>query len=134
MNNKQISNDPKNQINEPGVQRDIHKRIYEFVVTVIKITRLLQRNPENQVFINQILRSATSVGANDQEADAAESRKDFIAKYSIVKKELKETGYWLRLIEECNQSINNDIKLIRNESEELLHIVSKIIINTKNKS
>ena len=130
----QISNDPKNQINKPEVQIDIHNRIYKFVLAVINMTTKLQKSPQNMVFINQILRSSTSVGANDQEADAAESRKDFIAKYSIATKELKEAGYWLRLIEDCNQTTKNDIKLIRNESDELLKIVSKIIINTKNKT
>lgn len=143
----QISKDPKNQIKEPenqikdpkiqiasnSKQINIHERIYAFVLEVIKLTQQLQKNPSNIVIVNQILRSATSVGANDQEADAAESRKDFIAKYTIAKKELKETSYWLKLINDTNQTINNDIKTLRNESEELLRIISTIIINTKNK-
>lgn len=91
-----------------------------------------QNNLQHIIFINQILRLATSVGANNQAADAAELRKDFIAKYTIVKKELKKTTLWQKIIFDTNQSINNDIKLFRNESEELLKIVSKIIINTKN--
>lgn len=125
----QICKDPKNQTGK----KDIHERIYDFVLEVINITKELPKNPQNMVIMNQIIRSATSVGANDHEADAAESRKDFIAKYSIVKKELKETSYWLRLINDTNQTINYDIKLVRNESEELLRIISAIIIKTKNK-
>jgi four helix bundle protein len=71
---------------------DIHKRIYDFIVRVIKLVNLLPRNQANQVIIGQILRSVTSMGANDQEADGTLTKKDFTHCYPIVRKEGKETN------------------------------------------
>lgn len=86
-------------------EKDIHERIYQFVLKVLKLLSLLPKNPINLNIINQCIRSATSVGANDQEADACSSRRDFLAKYGLVKKELKETNYWLRLIDDFNPKL-----------------------------
>lgn len=127
-NNMQITKNPNKQIN-----RDIHERIYKFVIRVIKLTKELPKNPQNDVIIYQIVKSATSMGANDQEADAAESKKDFIAKYTIVKKENKETNYWLRVIEDTNPGFSERMVDIKQEGNELIRIVSAIVINTKRK-
>jgi len=113
--------------------KDIHERIYQFIIRVINLTKTMKSTPQNLIFINQIIRSTTSMGANDQEADAAESRKDFIAKYSIVKKETKETNYWLRIISDTNGELKLRLANLQKEGIEILLIVSKIIINTKNK-
>ncbi|MFH1536179.1 MAG: four helix bundle protein [Patescibacteria group bacterium] len=72
-------------------KQDIHDRIYKFIICVINLTKELPKTPQNDVIIYQIVKSATSMGANDQEADGAESKKDFIAKCSIVKKIRKQT-------------------------------------------
>lgn len=116
------------------IQRDIHKRIYDFVVEIIRFTKILKNTPQNKVIILQLTKSATSMGANDQEADGAESNKDFITKYSIVKKETKETNYWLKIIFDTNPQVQNNSKLsfLLNEGQEIIKIVSKIIINSKN--
>src|SRR3989339_1017979 len=92
--NKQISTNKK--------VFDIHKRIFDFVIGVLKLTKLLPKTTQNLVFINQITRSATSMGANDQEADGSSSRKEFFRSLTIVKKETKETNYWLKIILEIN--------------------------------
>ncbi len=111
--------------------KDIHERIYQFVIRVINLVRQLPKTPENIVFVNQITRSATSMGANDQEADGVDSRKDFIAKYAIVRKESKETNYWLRLISDVNPSFKFRMKNIMTEGKEIVKIVSAIILSTK---
>ena len=69
---------------------DIHERIFNFTVRVITFLNKLPKTPINIVFINQITRSVTSVGANDQEADGALTRKDFVHGFTIVRKEGKE--------------------------------------------
>lgn len=69
--------------------RDIHERIYRFVVRVINLTHALSKTPQNIIIINQITRSVTSMGANDQEADGTESIRDFIAIQSSEKKRKK---------------------------------------------
>lgn len=114
-------------------EKDIHERIYKFVIRVIKLTKVLPNTPQNQVIIYQLIKSVTSMGANDQEADGAESKKDFIAKYTIVKKENKEANYWLRVIEDTNPDVIKLMGDLRQEGLEILRIVSAIIINTKRK-
>jgi len=113
---------------------DIHERIYNFVLRVLKLLASLPKNSINLVIVDQGSRAVTSVGANDQEADACESKKDFIAKYSLVKKELKETNYWFRLTSEMNPEFKERMKDLKKEGEELLLIISSIIRNSKNSS
>ena len=111
---------------------DIHERIYRWVIHVIHYTKKLPKTPQNLVMIPQVIASATSVGANDQEADAADTKKDFIAKYALVRKECKESVYWLRVIKDTNTSefIKEAEKLII-EGKEIGYIVSTIMKNAK---
>lgn len=124
--NIQIPNNQKAQ--KP---QDIHERIYNFVIDVLGFIKKLKPTPENLVIIHQIAKSVTSMGANDQEADGTESRRDFIAKYSIVKKESKKTSYWLRIISDTNPDLSLKGQELLREGNEIIRIVSSIIINTK---
>jgi four helix bundle protein len=110
--------------------KDIHERIYQFVVQVLSFTKTISKTPQNLILINQITRSVTSMGANDQEADGTDSRKDFIAKYCLVRKEGKETNYWLRLINDTNET-DSKILYLMQEGKEIVKIVSAIILKTK---
>lgn len=109
---------------------DIHDRIFEFIVKVIELTRLLPKTPQNLIIIGQIMRSVTSMGANDQEADGALSRKDFVHCYTIVRKEGKETLFWLRLTARINPAHKIKIEPILQEGNEIVAIISTIIKNT----
>ena len=71
------------------------------------------------------------MGADDQEADGADSKKDFVAKYSIVRKEGKETNYWLRLISDTNPEMKVRMRDLQQEGKEIVKIVSTIMLNTK---
>ncbi|MBI4991456.1 four helix bundle protein [Candidatus Gottesmanbacteria bacterium] len=110
---------------------DIHERIYLFVVRVTNLTKSLPKIPQNLILINQITRSATSMGANDQEADGTETIKDFLHCYTLVRKEGKETNYWLRLISDTNPTFTRRMKDLMQEGQEIVKIVSTIIIRTK---
>jgi four helix bundle protein len=111
--------------------KDIHIRIHKFVVECfVKVVKTIPKTPENIPIIKQISASLTSIGANDQEADAADSNKDFIAKYRIFKKEAKETKYWLTIIGDTNILANSVVEPYIREAQEILLIVSKIIINS----
>lgn len=132
MTNKQISKQMLNkQIGKKQKTKDIHERIYRFVNTVLNFVRDLPKNQENLVCSGQLIKAVTSMGANDQEADAAESKRDFLAKYAIVKKENKEANYWLRLIGDRNPHFKQRAIVLRKEGQEILFIISKIILNTK---
>lgn len=115
------------------MNRDIHERIYKFVTRVLNLIKYIPRTPENIVLISQITRSATSMGANDQEADGTNSKKDFIAKYSIVRKEGKETEYWLKLISDTNPKLKVRMVSLMKEVDEIIRIVSSIIWKTRSK-
>ena len=72
------------------INKDIHERIYQFIIRVLNLLKELPKTQENIIFSEQTIRAVTSMGSNDQEADAAESKKDFISKYSIVKKKQRD--------------------------------------------
>ena len=110
---------------------DIHERIFNFVVRVIKMNNSLPRNTSNSIIGQQLLRCATSIGANDQEADGVSTKKDFIHCYTIVRKETKETVFWLRLIAETNPLLAAKMGPIIQEGQELTAIISSIINNAR---
>jgi len=110
---------------------NIHERIYQFVLRTLKLIRLAAKNPENIIIINQLSRSITSVGANDQEADGVSSKADFVHCYTVVRKELKETNFWLRILGDLNINLKNKFTEEINEGKELIKIISKIINNSQ---
>ena len=113
---------------------DIHERIYKFIVRVIILVNKLPKTPSNLVIIAQILKSVTSMGANDQEADGTLTKKDFINKFGIVRKEGKETNFWLRLIADTNaEEIKKEALEILSEGKELVAIISSILNKTRKK-
>jgi len=112
---------------------DIHERIYDFILRVIKIVNSLPKTSSNRVISQQLLRCATSIGANDQEADGTLTKKDFVHCYTLVRKEVKETNFWLRLIGDTNPVLQPKMGAIIKEGEELAAIVSSIVYRTKNK-
>lgn len=115
-----------------NTEKDIHTRIHKFTVNCfVSVVRKIPKSVENIPIIQQISASLTSIGANDQEADAANSNKDFILKYTIVKKETKETKYWLTLIRDSDILPCIIVDPYIKESQEILLIISKIIQNSK---
>lgn len=115
-----------------NTDKDIHQRIYRFIVGCFKdIVRKIPKATENLSVIGQISSSLTSMGANDQEADASGSTRDFLAKYAIVKKETKETIYWLTFICDAGLLTDSNITYYIKEGEEILKIVCTIIKNSK---
>lgn len=111
---------------------DIHNRIFQFVVRGLKIPRYIPKTIESKIIIDQYIRSLTSVGANDNEADGASSKKDFIHCYTIVRKELKETKYWLLIIAQVYPTLKSRLQLLLSENTELIKIISAIISKTIN--
>ena len=103
----------------------IATKTFDFALSIVAL--FIELKKENEFIISkQILRSATSIGANVEEAIAAQSRKDFIHKMSIASKEARETKYWLRLLDKSNlTSILMSNYLI--EIEHILNIITKII-------
>ncbi len=120
-----------NNTNIPIKKYDIHERIYKFVVEVIKLVNALQKTESNLVITRQLLRSVTSMGANDQEADGTLTRKDFLHTYTIVRKEGKETNFWLSLIADTNPLLKIQAEKLLAEGKEIVAILSSIINKTR---
>ena len=114
-------------------EKNIHERIYKFVIRVLKLVKQLPKTPENLIIMNQITRSVTSIGANDREADGSTSIKDFLHCYTVVRKEAKETDYWLHVIADMNKDLQLRMHDLLAESEEIIKVVTSIIYNTKQK-
>ena len=110
---------------------DIYERIFRFVIAVIKLTREIPRTEENKVIIAQLLRSVTSMGANSEEADGVSTKKDFIHCFTTVRKEGKESSFWLRLLDELNPKFREYLIKLINECGEIVAIVSKIISKSR---
>jgi four helix bundle protein len=112
---------------------NICARSFNFSVNVVCLCQKLDARPGvGRTLGRQVLRSGTSVGANAEEAQAAQSRADFVAKFSISLKEARETNYWLRLLQASGQYTGSDLHLLTRESEELARIIGAIIVRNKN--
>ena len=81
-----------------GKATNVAEMTFEFALKIIDSYKHLRKHGES-VMSKQLLRSATSIGANVEEAQAAQSKKDFVAKMAIASKEAREARYWLRLLE-----------------------------------
>ena len=122
-----------NQIQNSNVKKvyDLVERTANFGENIIEFARILPMAPINKPLISQVVRSATSIGANYMEADAAESRKDFQHKIGLCKKEAKETMHWLRMVAKANAEQSDICRKLYREVHELTLIFSTIVRNSK---
>ena len=123
-----------NQCQNPNVKSeyDLVERTSRFGEEIIDFIKTIPNNPVNQTLIIQLVRSATSVGANYMEADCAESKKDFRHKIGISKKEAKESAHWIRMIARANPDKAPDCRKHWKEAHELTLIFSAILNSRKN--
>jgi len=105
---------------------NLEERTAKFGEAIIDFLKNLERNEINRPLISQLIRAATSIGANYMEADAAESKKDFYHKIGLCKKESKETMHWLRMIAKANPSRLEESRKLWKEVHELVLIFSSI--------
>ena len=104
---------------------------YEFALNIIQLVKKFPQRNDGYVIGRQLLKAGTSIGANIEEALHGQSKKDFIAKQSISLKEAHETFYWLRLLRDSKEIKNEYLASVLSESEELIKIITAIIISTK---
>ena len=107
------------------------ERCYRFSITIIKLTKDL---PEKRVYwtvTDQLIRSATSIGANIIEGKSASSKKDFIRYYEIALKSANETKYWLGLLRDALDADKIEIGKLMKETSELAKILAASILTMK---
>ncbi|MBI4100962.1 four helix bundle protein [Candidatus Microgenomates bacterium] len=110
----------------PKRKYDLEERTAKFGEDVIKLCKNLKQDAVSRPIISQLVRSATSVGANYAEANGASSKLDFRNKIHIAKKELQETKHSLRMLKACFPDQSDAVEPIWKENQELLFIFQKI--------
>ena len=109
---------------------DFEQRTLLFSQNIISTTKGIIKNTSNNVIVMQLIRSATSIGANYLEAGDSLGKKDFLLRMKIARKEAKETIYWLKLLINSNHTPIPELKILLNESIELKKILSSMINNS----
>ncbi len=105
---------------------DLEERTAKFGENIIEFCKTIEQNVISRPLINQLIRSATSIGANYMEANSASSRKDFQNKIFICKKEAQETKHWLRMLSHVIVDKDEQLQALWQEAQELTMIFQKI--------
>ncbi|MCF6314506.1 MAG: four helix bundle protein [Verrucomicrobiales bacterium] len=114
---------------------NIVERSFGFAVRVVRLCRFLdEQDRVSRTLANQLLRSGTSIGANIEEAQAGQSKADFVAKMSISRKEARETLYWLRLLKAADIVAADKLTDITKEADELVCILTSIVKTSQTRS
>ncbi|MBW4623447.1 MAG: four helix bundle protein [Cyanosarcina radialis HA8281-LM2] len=113
----------------------IQDRSQKFAVRIVKAYIYLEKESSSGKIIGQqLLRSGTSIGANCQEAQSAQSKKDFIHKYEIAFKEARETLYWIEVIIEAGVVSREKLSLLQEECTQIIKILVASINKLKSPS
>jgi four helix bundle protein len=123
-------NENESQFGKEEKVYNINERLFIFSERILEIADLLSEQKVYNNICEQLVKSGTSIAANMEEADGAITKRDFINKVTIARKEAKETKYWLRLISE-KYLVKNELKDDIQEISELIKILSAIIINSR---
>ena len=102
----------------------VRDKSFSFAYKIVDLYKYLCDEKKEYILSKQLLRSGTSVGANIEEAQSAQSKKDFISKMSIAAKEARETLYWLKLLKYGGYIVKDEILI---DSEELIRLLTSIV-------
>lgn len=114
-------------------KQQFKKRCFIFSLDILKIAEILRNKRFNWILIDQLVRSATSIGANVVEGGNSTSKREFINYFQIALKSASETLYWLALLKEINGNDGKEIDRLIQECIEIKKLISTIILNTKSK-
>ncbi|MEK7558889.1 MAG: four helix bundle protein [Patescibacteria group bacterium] len=115
-------------------KQEFKKRCFNFSLAILKLPNQLVRNQTNQILLAQLIRSATSIGANVVEGGNSVSKREFINYFQIALKSASETLYWLALLKETNPKDTKNIDDLMEECIQIKKLISTIILNTKSNS
>lgn len=109
----------------------LRSEIKIYILEVINFARQIPKDEIGRIFINQLIKSVTSIGANFEESTEAESSNDIVHKMSIVKKEAKETKYWIDLAAECFPQLKTPAADLLEKTQKWIKVFSTIISKKK---
>ncbi len=117
---------------EPSMKRNVvQEKSFAFAVRIVHLARFLRHDLKEYDLCSQILRSGTSIGANVEEGIGAGSRKDFLYKMTLARKEARETQYWLRLLVESVTVSREKLTILMDDCAELIRLLNSIIKSTE---
>ena len=115
------------------LKTELKYRCYYYSIEIIKFLETLPEKKIYWVISDQLLRAATSIGANIVEAKASSSKRDFIKFYEIALKSANETKYWLGLLRDATGADKNKINQLLKEVEEISKMLGSSVLTLKNK-
>jgi four helix bundle protein len=116
------------------MQTQLGDRILEYAARIVKVVGSLPKTLIGRRLGDQLLRSGTSVGANFEEPQAAESKDDFIHWLQVALKELRESNYWLRLLAKTGTLPQQRLETLIEESNQPVAMLSKAVAKVKGKA
>lgn len=119
-------------MNQTHKKFDLEERTAQFGEDVIKFCRTVKQDTITRSLTDQLIRSATSIGANYMEANGASSKKDFRNKAYICKKESQETQHWLRMLSAAIPDRRDELRIHWQEAHEIVLIFQKNTSSLKN--
>ena len=118
---------------EPNFRINVRYRTYQFSLKIIELIKVFPKNKIYLIFLDQLLRSATSIGANIIEAKSSSSKRDFMKFYIIALKSCNETIYWLYLLKDSQLVQEFKIAPLLDEAKQLGKMIGSSLITLKNK-
>lgn len=114
-------------------ENNLQKRLFDFGVNIMRLLPRLPKIPEYNVIRYQLAKCSTSSGANYEEAQAGSSKADFNNKVRISLREMRESNYWLRILEAtlADESFRTDLDYLIDESNQLKCILGSIVAKTR---
>jgi len=115
------------------LKTDLKHRAYQYSIKIIEFLDVLPKDVSTEVITKQLLRSATSIGANIVEAKGASSKRDFTNFFSHSLKSANESLYWLGLLRDAKKINSAQLEYLLNETKELANILGSSILTLKGK-
>ncbi len=115
-----------------GTPQPITERTFAFAVRIVNLCKVLDESPGvARTMSRQLIRSGTSIGANVEESQSAQSTADFVHKLEIALKEARETQYWLKLLIATEILPEQRLLPLLNETQELIKVIASIVVSKK---
>ena len=121
------------QNDNPKFKKEFKKRVYHFILKLIKFVDNLTKDGSSRIIGDQLLRSGTSIGANYIEAQAASSRKDFTNFFNHSLKSANESKFWLALLRDSGKAEAKNVEMLLQELTEISNVLASSILTLKGK-
>jgi len=109
----------------------ILKKSYDFALKIVKLYQKLQKDHKEFFLSGQLAKNGTAIGVMVEEGDNDQTKKEFIADFSMALKEAKETHYWLRLLRDSNLIDTDEANELIDDCTELIRIISSFLTTAR---